>query len=388
MKCLIAPYKIAAIFLVLIFILTAVSCTNKKDLLSLNGEDDITGQVPTLFSSLGVGDVPKYPGVKLYDSQLNENLGEIKDQLTQLPGEFADVNFFVDVTEDSIEDVQSFYKKTMKELNWEKTNEIISDNGSLLSWVKPSNAEGNIIYIIITGQVEYGQRKENVILIGFIIPDEIYGPTVETAKEGSEIGRGDVYFENPMPPQGQGLIPGKSITQGQDEWSKWLQPGTTVKGTNEVNLARDPVFGKVVEFYRTSTPFDGGAAGLYKELDIDVESFSTVNIWLIGKILRENGGNIANVNPGDFPEGAVQVRLKYIDENGREKEWYHGFFYSNIVYYDKLNFHLVTRNKWFWYIGPNLLGLNEKPVRITEIRVYGFGWQVKSHIAEVDLIGY
>ena len=57
---------------------------------------------------------------------------------------------------------------------------------------------------------------------------------------------------------------------------------------------------------------------------------------MVDKIFRENGGNITNVNPGDFPEDAVQVRLKYIDENGQEKEWYHDFFYSNIMYYDSL----------------------------------------------------
>jgi len=32
------------------------------------------------------------------------------------------------------------------------------------------------------------------------------------------------------------------------------------------------------------------------------------------------------------------------------------------------------------------LGLKEKPVKITEIWVYGFGWDFLDQIAEVDII--
>ncbi len=63
------------------------------------------------------------------------------------------------------------------------------------------------------------------------------------------------------------------------------------------------------------------------------------------------------------------MRVKYLTEDKTQKEWYHSFFYSNITYYDKLHYSLVAKDKQFWYIGPNLLGLNEKPVKITEIGV-------------------
>jgi hypothetical protein len=48
----------------------------------------------------------------------------------------------------------------------------------------------------------------------------------------------------------------------------------------------------------------------------------------------------------------------------------------------------LTKEKWFWYISPNLLELNDKPSKIKEIRVYGFGWQFTGQVAEVDIIGY
>jgi hypothetical protein len=94
------------------------------------------------------------------------------------------------------------------------------------------------------------------------------------------------------------------------------------------------------------------------------------------------------VDPSYFPEGAVQVRIKYITADNKEKEWYHSFFYSNIIYYDKLHYSLVTKEKWFWYISPNLLELDDKPAKIKEIRVYGFGWQFTGQVAEVNIIGY
>lgn len=175
---------------------------------------------------------------------------------------------------------------------------------------------------------------------------------------------------------------------GIHQWEQWLQEGSKVKGTNKIYLVDDPMFQKVVEFYRTSEPGDGGAAGIYQNLDIDLKKFSKINIWIVGKAIKEKGGNIANVNPSSFPEGAVQVRIKYLTEDNIEKEWYHSFFYSNIIYYDKLHYSLVTKEKWFWYISPNLLELDDKPAKIKEIRVYGFGWQFTGQVAEVNIIGY
>jgi len=53
-----------------------------------------------------------------------------------------------------------------------------------------------------------------------------------------------------------------------------------------------------------------------------------------------------------------------------------------------LHFSLVTKDKWFWYISPDLLELKDKPLKIDEIRIYGFGWQFNSQVADVNIIGY
>ena len=76
------------------------------------------------------------------------------------------------------------------------------------------------------------------------------------------------------------------VSHSLDEWQQWLQGGSKVKGTNMVSLKDDSTFFKVAEFDRTSDPFDGGGAGIYQNLDIDLMQFSKINIWLIGKVFQ------------------------------------------------------------------------------------------------------
>jgi len=379
-------YFIATILIVPL-VLGLMSC-KVDDNKTVDSKKTSSGVI-SLLDSLGVGDVPGYPGAN-YDKELNDQLGEFKNQLAEIPAEFVNVLYTVFVTKDTPSEVVSFYNSELQKLQWRKSLNLTSDKGGFMVWEKTANSGKDVSYIILTGEIQYGNRKEVVILTGLVIPE--YGNEesniTETTEEGSEIGAGSIYFENPTPPEGQGLLTAKPISMGIDEWEQWLQEGSKVKGTNKIYLRDDPTFQKVVEFYRTSDPGDGGAAGIYQDLDIDLKKFSKINIWLVGKVLKEKGGNIANVNPSSFPEGAVQVRIKYLTEDNNEKDWYHSFFYSNIIYYDKLHYSLVIKEKLFWYISPNLLELNDKPVKIKEIRIYGFGWQFTGQVAEVDIMGY
>ena len=332
--------------------------------------------------------MPSYPGAE-YDKELNDQLGEFRNQLAEIPAEYINVLYTVFTTKDAPSEIISFYKSELQKLQWRKSLDLASDKGGFMVWEKTADRGGDVSYIVLTGEIQFGDREEVVILTGVVIPE--YGDErdniTETAEEGSEIGAGNVYFKNPTPPEGQGLLLTKPISMGIDEWEKWLQEGSKVKGENEIYLRDDATYQKIVEFYRTSEPGDGGAAGIYQNLDIDLSKFSKINVWIVGKVLNEKGGNIANVNPSNFPEGAVQVRIKYINENNEEEEWYHSFFYSNIIYYDKLHYSLVIKDKWFWYISPNLIGLNDKPIKLKEIMVYGFGWQFTGQVAEVEIIG-
>jgi hypothetical protein len=376
--------------LTLILILSLASC---KNISKKSGETQTQAQtkgagggVISLLDSYGVGDVPSYPDA-VYDKELNEALGEFKNQL-KIPDEYTNVLYSVFVTDDTPSDVVEHYNSVLKELQWKKSLDLTSSEGGFMVWEKTSNRDSVISYVVLTGKIQYGSRNEVALLTGVIIPDngKEDGEDTGTKQEGSEIGAGNIYFTNPTTPAGQGLLQTKSLDMGIDKWNLWLQGGTQTKGSNKVTLVKDATFMKVVEFSRESDPGDGGAAGIYQSLDIDLSKFSSVKIWLAGKVLREKGGNIANVNPSYFPEGAVQVRIKYITADNKESQWYHSFFYSNIIYYDKLHYSLVTKEKLFWYISPNLLELNEKPARIKEIRVYGFGWAFTGQVADVNII--
>jgi len=381
--------------LILSMILPATGCLSNEKLYDasqklkkINEEFSKTEGVISLLDSLGVGDVPNYPG-STYDYELNMEMGEFKNQLIDIPPEFHNVLYTVYVVKASEDKVINFYNDEMEKLQWEKTVEQTSEKGSLNAWRKTGYDEVEVIYILICGTITYSGRQEVVILKGFIINEKDYkeDSTSGTFEEGSEIGPGQVFFENPGLIEGEGLLMTKPVSSGVDEWNKWLQDSSGDETSNKVILKDDPMFIKVAEFSRQSQAMDGGAAGIYQELDLDLQEYSSINIWLIGKVIYEEGGNIANVNKSHFPEGAVQVRVKYMGKNGEEKEWHHGFFYSNIIYYDKLDYSLVTKDKWFWYISPNLLELDDAPQFIKEIRVYGFGWQFTGQLAEVNIIG-
>ena len=340
--------------------------------------------VISLLDSLGVGDVGNYPGAA-YDNELNDNLGEFKNQLIDIPAQYHNVLYTVRVPKSPAEDVIKFYDSQMETLGWEKDFQLDSEKGFFALWQKEGYEGIKVEFIVITGDINYEKRNETVILTGFVIHEQAKDKSSQgkTEDEEDSIGPGTVCFENPGAIEGEGLLMTKPVSMGVEEWDKWLQG----EGKNNVALKDDPMFIKVVEFDRKHILDDGGAAGIYQPLDIDLQRFSSVKVWLIGKVIDEDGGNIANVNKGYFPESAVQVRIKYLDESNTEKEWYHGFFYSNIIYYDKLNFSLVTKDKWFWYESPNLLELKDRPQTIKEIRVYGFGWNFTGQVAEVNLIG-
>jgi hypothetical protein len=346
--------------------------------------EETSAGVISLLDSLGVGDVENYPG-SVYDNELNENLGEFRNQLIDIPGQYHNVLYMVRIAERSAEDVMHFYDSQMETIGWEKDFQLDSEKGYFALWQKEGYEGIKVEFIVITGDIDYEKRNETVILTGFVIHEQAKDKISQGKSEDEEdfTTPGTVYFENPGVTEGEGLLLTNPLSMGIEGWEKWLQG----EGNNTVTLKDDPLFAKVVEFNRQHSLNDGGAAGIYQLTDIDLKRFSSVKVWLIGKVLDEDGGNIANVNKSYFPEGAVQVRIKYLDESNAEKEWYHGFFYSNIIYYDKLNFSLVTKDKWFWYESPNLLALIDRPLIIKEVRVYGFGWNFTGQVAEVNLIG-
>ena len=387
--CIFKTKRIISLVILIIFsiviVLSSASCNINSD----NSAKKDSKGVISLLDSLDVGDVPDFPGSKL-DVDLYRSIKSVLGKLPELPEPFSSTNFFTHVTKSPPEDVRAYYSEQMKSLGWElnQTYEYGSQ-GSFTAWQKMANTGKFVTCGIFAGNYENNNKIVTLILTGVIIPET--GANLQdsssTQKEEAVKPEGTVYFENPTYPAGQGLLTTKSISMGIDEWDKWLQEGIAEKGTNKVSLVSDPQFSKVVKFQRSSDPDDGGGAGIYQETNIAVSQFKSLFVWLIGKIDDENGGNIANTYPEWFPEGAVQVRIKYLDDSGAEKEWYHGFYYSHVVNPDSLHFSKINNGDYFWYIGPDMMVFENKPSIVKEVKVYGFGWDFSGSIAEINLIG-
>lgn len=372
------------IFFITAIILSTISCNINSGSSSGNKSDGVI----SLFNSLDIGDVPSFPGSRL-DVDLYRSIGNVLGELPELPDLFSDSIFSPYITKKTPEDVTAFYTEKMKELGWEFIQTYdYGDQGSFTTWQKMANTGKYVTYGIYAGNYIKDGKTVTLILNGFVIPKDETNFDESNSKQGEAVKpEGIVYFENPTPPAGQGLLPTKSISTGIEDWKTWLQEGSNEKGTNEVSLADDSQFGNVVRFQRSSEPDDGGAAGIYLETDISVLQFKSLYVWLIGKIDNENGGNIANTSPERFPEGAMQVRIKYLDTSGVEQQWYHGFYYSDIKNPDSLHFTKINKRDYFWYIGPDMMGFKNMPEVIKEVGVYGFGWDFLSNLIDINLIG-
>jgi len=326
-------------------------------------------QMTPLPSGRCFADIPEFPKAKRdaeKEAELDRWLQEMGMGGIMLPtGEEARIY----VTRESPAKVVEFYRKAMPKRGWKKTLELTTEEGGIISWEK-----GPIQAGLLTGMSE----GETIILIG-CGPKEKKLPQLKPTPSPPGPSQ---------PPGGESLLPVPPLSEGIEGWEQWLQPGSRIPGHNEVNLVDDPTYGKVVEFVRTCEGGnDGGAAGIYIPLNLDVSGYPHLYVWLVGKVIQEEGGNIANRNPKWFPEGAVQVRIKYQTTDGQEKEWYHGFYSQPVKGADTSHFTQVPRGKWFTYLSPDLMSLAEPPARILEFKVYGFGWRFRGQVAQVDLIG-
>ncbi len=170
-----------------------------------------------------------------------------------------------------------------------------------------------------------------------------------------------------------------------EEWEEWIKPGSHVEGDNHVAWIEVPGFGQVAEFVRAQGGRDGGGAGLSTNLQVDVNDYEHLYLSLRARILEERGGNIANVNPRWFPEGAVQVRVTYIAQDGSQAEWYHGFYHATRGQPDKVHFTTEPVGEWFVWSSEDLMALPNPPARIETVLVYGFGWEFRGQVAGINL---
>lgn len=347
--------------------------------------EEMAPVVPPPPHEVLIDDLPVYPGAVRDPSQ--EPGWEWIDPRANAPFG-GEVRIFT--TPDPMTSVLDFYAAVLPENNWHRGFEAFGDAGGLVVWDQPSPTGWYELGVAVYSFDQSGRPAPTTLAL--MLKEQFAGGQGQqaTPRPPSSDTPGGLVTPAPdgstMPPAGMGLLPTPSLSMGIQGWEQWLQPGSQVAGQNVVQMAQDPMMVRVVEFARTQGGNDGGAAGIYQPLNLDVTGFQHLYVWLVGKVIYEEGGNIGNTSPQWFPEGAVQVRVKYVAQSGQENEWYHGFYAVPVSGADAVHFSQVPQGEWFRY-AADLMAQPDPPVRIVELRVYGFGWEFQGQVADVNLIG-
>jgi len=350
------------------------------------GAGDAAAIPPPPPKEISSADIPVYPGAERSASEEAEWVWIDVRTDTPFGGDTR-----VYSTPDPMPDVLSFYDATLPQFGWTRSFEAFGDSGGLVVWTQTTAAGSYELGVAVRSYDQSGVQAPTTLALmlktlGSSGQDQaqatqppqgtdVTGALVTPAPDGST-----------MPPAGEGLLTTAALSMGLDSWNQWLQGGSSVPGNNSVEMVDDQMMYRVVEFTRSEGGRDGGAAGITQQPNLDVSGYPHLYVWLVGKVLYEEGGNIANSSPAWFPEGAVQVRVKYIGQSGQQREWYHGFYSGRVSGADAVHFTQVPQGEWFRY-NADLMAQPDPPVRITDLQVYGFGWEFRGQVAEVNLIG-
>jgi len=215
------------------------------------------------------------------------------------------------------------------------------------------------------------------------------GTTPPTASsQGSTTTRGGgVPLPQPYDyPPADGILKNGSFERGLSGWEVYDQKPADSPGNNTVETENWAERGGKVLHLARSSKRDGGGCGVIQRPDYDCSAAS--HLWVTYKayVNFEQGGNIAGKNPTAFPESGAQARVKYLDASGAEHEWYDGVFITPTPGADTKRFVQAPDNNWVHRVGQDLMTLDPKPVRIVEVRFYGFGWGFDSMFDDCQVV--
>jgi hypothetical protein len=183
---------------------------------------------------------------------------------------------------------------------------------------------------------------------------------------------------------GVNILKNSDFAEGLSGWDVVDQGGSRAHGVNKVDVVGVEDSAMALHITRTCPENDGGASGVSQELSVTLKPGD--RLVLSAKVRADNevGGALAGSDPRWFPEGPVQFRIFY-EAGGKAGEWYHGFYYGDVPGADSANFTRVQQGKWYEYASPDIAGELGAEARITEFRVYGFGWDFDGYAADVAL---
>ena len=147
----------------------------------------------------------------------------------------------------------------------------------------------------------------------------------------------------------------------------------------------------VAYFIRQGEDSVHNEVGIRQAIDRDVNVYESLVLQMDVNILFQSLPGAGFVNT-EFP---VRVEINYTDIYGKDLLWGYGFYYrdpdgSSPAVPEALGVQ-VGQAQWFTYRSPDLIALLEaqgtRPARINSIRIYASGWNYRSMVSEVYLIG-
>jgi hypothetical protein len=184
---------------------------------------------------------------------------------------------------------------------------------------------------------------------------------------------------------GTNILKNSDFAAGLSSWQVIDQGGSRAHGVNKVEVVGVEDSSSAVRVTRSCPERDGGASGVSQGLSYTLKQGERLLLRARVKADNEMGGALAGSDTRWFPEGPVQFRIFFEKSNGQKSEWYHGFYYGAVPGADTAHFTQLQRGEWADYTSQDIADELGVGSRITEFRVYGFGWDFDGYATEIAL---
>lgn len=249
------------------------------------------------------------------------------------------------------------------------------------AWIEP---DGNILVSVGTNSSEIAVRTGIATIQSRDLSRQVrVGPGERViAEQGKALG-------NPIP-AAQGLLGNgdfsQTVTCDPNEVGPWRcyvdQGGDGGNANGSIgNIAFDTR--SAIQIQRVNSLQNSSITGIRQMVDRDVSDYDSLKLSASVRIENQSlsGGGYQST---EYP---LILRVRYKDVNGDEAEYFRGYYIQNDANNPTLNGELITPDEWITVESSNLRALPIKPFRIVSVEVYASGWDYKSYISDVQLIG-
>lgn len=249
------------------------------------------------------------------------------------------------------------------------------------AWIEP---DGNILVTVGPTSSEIAVRTGSAIVQSQDLSRQVrVGPGERViAEQGKALG-------NPIPAAQDLLGNGdfsQTVTCDPNEvgpWKCYVDQGGDGGNANGSIGVTEFENRRAIQIQRINSQQNSSITGIRQLLDRDVSDFNSLKLSASVRIENQSlsGGGYQST---EYP---LILRVRYKDVNGDEAEYYRGYYIQNDTNNPTLNGELITPNEWITVESSNLLALPIKPFRIVSVEVYASGWDYRSYVSDVQLVG-